>query len=86
MVDTLLGAAYAAAVVLLAPAARGACPRTRAADAYRGAVPVPLPDWLTAARRICVLTGAGISTDSGIPDYRGTERACGPATRTPRSS
>jgi NAD-dependent deacetylase len=34
-------------------------------------VPDPLPDWLTAARRICVLTGAGISTDSGIPDYRG---------------
>ena len=30
-----------------------------------------LPDWLTGARRICVLTGAGISTDSGIPDYRG---------------
>jgi NAD-dependent deacetylase len=30
-----------------------------------------LPDWLTAAQRICVLTGAGISTDSGIPDYRG---------------
>jgi NAD-dependent deacetylase len=36
-----------------------------------GAVPEPLPDWLAAARRICVLTGAGISTDSGIPDYRG---------------
>jgi NAD-dependent deacetylase len=36
-----------------------------------GAVPQPLPDWLPAARRICVLTGAGISTDSGIPDYRG---------------
>ena len=34
-------------------------------------VPEPLPDWLTGARRICVLTGAGISTDSGIPDYRG---------------
>jgi len=30
-----------------------------------------VPDWLSAARRICVLTGAGISTDSGIPDYRG---------------
>ncbi len=36
-----------------------------------GAVPDVLPDWLTTARRICVLTGAGISTDSGIPDYRG---------------
>jgi NAD-dependent deacetylase len=35
------------------------------------AVPEPLPDWLTGARRITVLTGAGISTDSGIPDYRG---------------
>lgn len=36
-----------------------------------GAVPEPLPDWLGTARRICVLSGAGISTDSGIPDYRG---------------
>jgi NAD-dependent deacetylase len=36
-----------------------------------GAVPDPLPDWLAAARRITVLTGAGVSTDSGIPDFRG---------------
>ncbi|MGY2081760.1 SIR2 family NAD-dependent protein deacylase [Modestobacter sp. SYSU DS0657] len=36
-------------------------------------VPEPLPDWLTGARRVCVLTGAGISTDSGIPDYRGPD-------------
>jgi NAD-dependent deacetylase len=26
---------------------------------------------LIGARRVCVLTGAGISTDSGIPDHRG---------------
>ena len=38
-----------------------------------GAVPEPLPAWLTEARRITVLTGAGISTDSGIPDYRGPD-------------
>ena len=30
-----------------------------------------VPGWLREARRICVLTGAGVSTDSGIPDYRG---------------
>jgi NAD-dependent deacetylase len=33
----------------------------------------PVPDWLTAARRVVVLTGAGISTDSGIPDFRGPQ-------------
>jgi len=28
-------------------------------------------EWLGAARRVLVFTGAGISTDSGIPDFRG---------------
>lgn len=29
-----------------------------------------LYDWLRPHRRVFVLTGAGISTDSGIPHYR----------------
>ena len=29
--------------------------------------------WVEAARRIVVLAGAGISTDSGIPDFRGPQ-------------
>ena len=29
--------------------------------------------WLRNARRVVVLTGAGISTDSGIPDFRGPQ-------------
>lgn len=28
-------------------------------------------DWIEAAERVVVLSGAGISTDSGIPDFRG---------------
>jgi NAD-dependent deacetylase len=30
-------------------------------------------EWIDAAQRIVVLTGAGISTESGIPDFRGPQ-------------
>jgi NAD-dependent deacetylase len=30
-------------------------------------------DWLRSARSVVVLTGAGISTESGIPDFRGPD-------------
>src|SRR5207248_9427100 len=29
--------------------------------------------WIEDARRIVILTGAGISTESGIPDFRGPQ-------------
>ena len=33
----------------------------------------PVPAWARRARAVTVLTGAGISTDSGIPDFRGPQ-------------
>ncbi len=38
--------------------------------------------WVEASRRIVVLTGAGISTESGIPDFRGPQ---GVWTRDPKA-
>jgi NAD-dependent deacetylase len=38
--------------------------------------------WIDRARRVVVLTGAGISTDSGIPDFRGPQ---GVWTRNPEA-
>ena len=39
-------------------------------------------DWVERAKRVVVLTGAGISTESGIPDFRGPQ---GVWTKNPRA-
>lgn len=36
-------------------------------------LPEQVQGWVNSARRVVVLTGAGISTDSGIPDFRGPQ-------------
>src|SRR5437660_3985342 len=39
-------------------------------------------EWIEQSERVVVLTGAGISTDSGIPDFRGPQ---GVWTRNPKA-
>ncbi|MFM7617980.1 MAG: SIR2 family NAD-dependent protein deacylase [Actinomycetes bacterium] len=49
----------------------------RIVDATRSPFdPIPIVEvagWLRAARSVVILTGAGISTESGIPDFRGPQ-------------
>src|SRR5205085_12080068 len=55
---------------------RARCRRSPAAAArskYRSRLLQDVKTWVREAKRIVVLTGAGISTDSGIPDFRGPQ-------------
>src|SRR6478736_6111395 len=65
--------------------AMGLVARARGAGRYHARMaltvaraPAPHPagmlrDWLRTHRRVFVLSGAGLSTNSGIPDYRGAD-------------
>src|SRR3979409_1928414 len=52
------------------PDPTGAYPRS-AMDRLHHAQLEEIAQWLRDARRVVALTGAGISTESGIPDFRG---------------
>ena len=43
------------------------------------AVIASVRQWIAEARSVVALTGAGISTDSGIPDFRGPQGEIGRA-------
>src|SRR5205823_13286726 len=48
-------------------------PPPRHAGGGEGRMIDAVSTWIAASQRIVVLTGAGISTDSGIPDFRGPQ-------------
>lgn len=47
-------------------------PRRDAGPAHEALI-AAVRDWVNRAERVTVLTGAGISTESGIPDFRGPQ-------------